>query len=76
MILFQYIKDQKINKSFGMWVDSKWVVPHNLYLVTKYDCHINVEISSSEQDVKYRYKYVYKGSDKDMTKLEPVQPGT
>jgi len=64
------------NATLGVWVDSKWVVPHNLYLVTKYDCHINVEICSSVQAVKYLYKYIYKGSDKAMTKLEPVQPGT
>ena len=28
-------------------IDNRWVVPHNLYLVTKYNCHINVEMCSS-----------------------------
>jgi hypothetical protein len=41
-----------------------WVVPHNLFLVTKYNCHINVEVVSSIKAVKYLYKYVYKGPDR------------
>ncbi len=25
-------------------LDNRWIVPYNLYLTTKYNCHINVEI--------------------------------
>jgi hypothetical protein len=39
-------------------------VPHNLYLTTKYNAHINVEVCNTIGAVKYLYKYVYKGSDK------------
>jgi hypothetical protein len=39
-------------------------VPHNLFLSTKYNAHINVEICNTIGAVKYLYKYVYKGSDK------------
>ena len=35
------------NNINDMNIDNHWVVPHNLYLVTKYNCHINVEICSS-----------------------------
>ena len=35
-------------------VDNRWIVPHNLYLSTKYYCHINVEVCSS---VKYLYLF-------------------
>ena len=28
-------------------VDNRWIVPHDLYLSTKYNFHINVEICSS-----------------------------
>ncbi|ETV87170.1 hypothetical protein H257_02145 [Aphanomyces astaci] len=41
----------------------QYCVPHNLYLVHKYNCHINVEVCTSINAVKYLYKYVYKGTD-------------
>jgi hypothetical protein len=44
--------------------DNRHVVPYNLWLSTKYDAHINVEICSSVTAVKYLYKYVYKGPDR------------
>lgn len=37
-------------------VDNRWVVPHNLWLCTKYDAHINVEVCTSVTAVKYIYK--------------------
>ena len=57
---------KKVNKQ-DIEIDNRWVIPHNLYLATKYNCHINVEICSSVQAVKYLYKYVYKGPDKVMS---------
>ncbi|KAK9274459.1 hypothetical protein L1049_021706 [Liquidambar formosana] len=45
-------------------LDNRWVVPYNLYLLTRYNCHINVEICSGLKAVKYLYKYIYKGHDK------------
>lgn len=39
-------------------------MPHNLFLCAKYNAHINVEICSSINSVKYIYKYVYKGHDR------------
>jgi hypothetical protein len=40
------------------------VVPHNVYLSTKYDAHINVEVYNNVRIVKYQLKYVYKGHDR------------
>ena len=37
----------------GLELDNRWVVPHNPYLLLKYNGHINVEICSA---VKYLYK--------------------
>ncbi|TKR59316.1 hypothetical protein L596_029006 [Steinernema carpocapsae] len=48
----------------GVRMDSKWVVPYNPYLLTKYNAHINVEVCTSIKCVKYLFKYVYKGHDK------------
>jgi len=46
------------------------VVPYNPYLLAKYDCHINVEISASVKAVKYIHKYVYKGHDRATVQIE------
>jgi hypothetical protein len=47
----------------GVKLDNRWVVPHNVYLSTKYDAHINVEVCNNIRAVKYLFKYVYKGHD-------------
>ncbi len=52
-------------------LDNRWIVPYNLYLATKYNAHINVEICSTVKAVKYLYKYVYKGHDKIVQSLTP-----
>mgnify|MGYP003317205992 CR=1 FL=1 len=44
--------------------DSTWVVPYNPFLLTKYECHLNVEVCTSIRAVKYLYKYTYKGPDR------------
>jgi len=31
----------------GIELDNHWVVPHNVHLLTKYDAHINVEVSKT-----------------------------
>ena len=51
---------------------NSWVVPHNVFLATKYNCHINVEVVSSIKAVKYLYKYVYKGPDRCTVEIGPV----
>lgn len=45
-------------------VDNRWVVPHNLYFAAKYNAHINVEICTQVNSIKYVYKYIYKGHDR------------
>ena len=34
-------------------LNNQWVVPYNPYLVSKFDCDINVEICSTVKAVKY-----------------------
>jgi hypothetical protein len=54
---------------------NQWVVPYNPYLLLKYNCHINVEVCSSITAVKYLYKYVYKGHDRALVSVRPMEGG-
>ena len=50
-----HFRDKLSKEKFSIInVDNRWIVPHNLYLSTKYYCHINVEVCSS---VKFIYIY-------------------
>ncbi len=40
----------------GVELDNRWVVPHNVYLSTKYDAHINIEVCNNIHVVKYLLK--------------------
>ncbi|XP_020243617.1 uncharacterized protein LOC109821873 [Asparagus officinalis] len=51
-------------------LNNQWVVPYNPYLLTRYNCHINVEICSGIKAVKYLYKYIYKGHDRVAVNIE------
>lgn len=62
--MYRRRNDGRVFKGRNFNFTNQWVVPHNLWLCTKYNCHLNVEICSSISAVKYLYKYVYKGPDK------------
>ncbi len=47
----------------GIELDNRWVATQNVYLSTKYDAHINVDVYNNIRAVKYLFKYVYKGHD-------------
>jgi hypothetical protein len=49
--------------------DNRWIVPYNLCLIRRYKAHINVEVCTTVQAIKYIYKYVYKGRDKAILKI-------
>ncbi|XP_071935702.1 uncharacterized protein [Coffea arabica] len=58
----------------GHPLDNRWVIPYNPYLLSKFNCHINVEICSTIQAVKYIYKYIYKGHDKILYQVSNTGP--
>lgn len=62
--LYRRIENGITTTVAGISLDNRWIVPHNLYLATKYNAHINVEICTSITAVKYLFKYVYKGHDR------------
>lgn len=51
-------------------VDNSFVVPYNPLLSLRYQAHISVEIVHSVQAVKYIYKYITKGQDWIIMRLD------
>ena len=52
----------KARKS-GVDLDNRWVVPHNLQILKKFQAHINVEACNQSYLIKYLFKYCNKGAD-------------
>ncbi len=57
-------------------LDNYWVVPHNVYLSTKYNAHINVEVYNNIRAIKYLFKYVYKGHDRATVEISRQNDNT
>ncbi|XP_024980907.1 uncharacterized protein LOC112517764 [Cynara cardunculus var. scolymus] len=55
----------------GNILDNRWVVPYNPKLLMMFNCHIKVEVCSSIIYVKYVFKYVYKGHNKQVIHVDP-----
>ena len=60
-----------LNDHYRIMVNNTWIVPYNPWLLLKYNCHINVEICCNIKNVKYLYKYVYKGPDRVSMEVRP-----
>jgi hypothetical protein len=61
----QYVRPNNglVVKKNGIDVDNRFIVPHNVDLVVKYQVHINVERVNRDGMHKYIFKYVTKGFD-------------
>ncbi|GBM86776.1 hypothetical protein AVEN_203254-1 [Araneus ventricosus] len=51
-------------------IDNRWVVPYSPLLSKTFNAHINVESCSSVKSIKYICKYVNKGSDMAVFRIE------
>jgi hypothetical protein len=53
-----------------MTVNNMWIVPYNPFLLKKYQMHINVEMCNMAMASKYLFKYITKGPDHAMAKVQ------
>ena len=56
-------------------LSNQWVVPYNMYLLKKFQAHINVEWCNKGIFIKYLFKYVTKGPDCSKAYLQRLQNG-
>jgi hypothetical protein len=56
-------------------LDNGWVVPYNMFLLKKYQAHINVEWCNKGIFIKYLFKYVTKGADRGKVYIQRVRGG-
>jgi hypothetical protein len=61
--------DITISKA-GQNYDSRFVVPHNKFLLLKYECHMKVEVPYGINATKYLFKYICKGIDRSALELK------
>lgn len=54
-------------------LDNRWVIPHNLFLLNKYQAHINIEYVNKSKLLKYLCRYVNKGPDKATITFEHIK---
>ncbi|KAJ9557872.1 hypothetical protein OSB04_012486 [Centaurea solstitialis] len=59
----------------GSTLNNRWVVPYNPKLLMMFNCHINVEACCSVIYVKYLFKYIYKGHDRQAVTIDPDGDG-
>ena len=52
--------------------NNRFVVPYNTYLLLKFNFHINVEVCSTVQCIKYLFKYCYKGHDCEFIEISNI----
>ena len=59
-----------IRGGINVSVNNAWVVPYNSHILLQYSAHINIEIVCAVSSVKNLYKYLEKGPDQCLVRLD------
>ena len=63
---------RKVTKN-GVDLDNRYVVPYNMYLLKRYDCHLNVMVCYGIEAIKYVFKYIYKEASRSNISLHETR---
>nr|GEW67408.1 hypothetical protein [Tanacetum cinerariifolium] len=68
-------RDNKVTFKKGTFTfDDRYVVPHNRYMLLKYQAHINVEWCNRSKAIKYLFKYLNKRMDRETIVIQENVP--
>ena len=63
---------KNINGNPNTYIDNRWVILNNPYLLRKFKSHINIEYFHTVASVKYLFLYHFKGED--MITISEIDP--
>eukprot|EP00889_Picochlorum_renovo_P007393 jgi/Picre1/34423/NNA_001892.t1 len=70
------VVEKKLENGDTVKLDNRYVVPYNMYLLKRYNCHLNVMVCSGIEGIKYMFKYVYKEASRSNVSLSERREAT
>jgi hypothetical protein len=73
--IYKRSNNQRFVVKDGVRLYNRWIVPHSIELLKKYDAHINTEWCNKSIFIKYLFKYVTKVPDCSKAYLQKIIDG-